>query len=230
MAPTNQLHDFIKAVGVLNLDGNIYGPNGANLMLNKSMGTVFGLGINAQDYLNPHQLTIPSQTGLIFRYRLQNGFEYADRTSIDPANYDNGGVLTALQNNNRWSVQHINLFQSGLARIQYGQEEYNSLEEAEADLKTGNFVVENNIGSNAIFRSYLIVKKNATNLSDPLQAKFIPVGKFGNVVSGAVSLTYQAIVGALGYTPEDSANTTRTQHYDPEMQFKGVDKTVTTKW
>ena len=25
-------------------------------------------------------------------------------------------------------------------------------------------------------------------------------------------------------------STTVTQHYDPEMQFKGVDKTVTTKW
>lgn len=208
VAPTNQLHDFIKAVGVLNLDGNIYGPNGANLMLNKSMGTVFGLGINAQDYLNPHQLDIPSQTGLTFRYRLQNGFEYADRTTIDPTNYDLNGVLTALQNNNKWSVQHINLFQSGLARIQYGQEEYNSLEEAEADLKTGNFVVESNIGQNAIFRSYLIVKKNATNLSDPTQAKFIPVDKFGNVVSGAVSLTFNSIITALGYTPEDSANKT----------------------
>lgn len=206
VAPTNQLHDFIKAVGVLNLDGNIYGPNGANLQLNKSMGTVFGLGINASNYLNPHQISIPSQTGLTFRYRLQNSFEYSDRNTIDPANYDLNGVLTPLQNNNKWSVQHINLFQSGLSRIQYGQKEYNSLAEAEADLKTGNFVVESNIGQNAIFRSYLIVKKNATNLSDPAQAKFIPVDKFGNVVSGAVSLTFQSIIDALGYTPEDQAN------------------------
>ena len=31
--------------------------------------------------------------------------------------------------------------------------------------------------------------------------------------------------------PTPSRNsTTVTQHYDPEMQFKGVDKTVTTKW
>lgn len=208
VAPTNQLHDLIKAIGVLNIDGNIYGPNGANLMLNKSMGTVFGLGINAQDYLNPHQITIPAQTGLTFRYRLQNSFEYSDRTTIDPANYDLNGILTPLQNNNKWSVQHINLFQSGLARIQYGQTQYNSLSEAEGALKTGSFVVESNIGDNAIFRSYLIVKKNASNLSDPTQAKFIPVDKFGNVVSGAVSLTFQTIIDVLGYTPEDVANKT----------------------
>lgn len=204
----NQLHDVIKAIGFLNLDGNIYSPNGSNLSLNKSMGTIFGLGINSENHLNPHQLTIPSQTSLTFRYRLQNGFEYSDRTTIDPVNYDLNGVLTPLQNNNRWSVQHMNLFQSGLTRIQYGQHQYNSLDEAEYALKTETFNVETNIGENAIFRSYLIVKKNATNLSDPTQAKFIPVDKFGNVVSGAVSLTYQSIVDALGYTPEDSANKT----------------------
>ena len=33
-------------------------------------------------------------------------------------------------------------------------------------------------------------------------------------------------IGRLG--PKNS--TTVTQHYDPEMQFKGLDKTVTTKW
>lgn len=33
----------------------------------------------------------------------------------------------------------------------------------------------------------------------------------------------------MGETPPKNS-TTVTQHYDPEMQFKGLDKTVTTKW
>ena len=33
----------------------------------------------------------------------------------------------------------------------------------------------------------------------------------------------------MSETPPKNS-TTVTQHYDPEMQFKGVDKTVTTKW
>lgn len=206
VAPTNQLHDLIRAIGSFNLEGNIYSANGVNLQLDKSAGTVFGLGINANNYLNPHQLNIASQTGLTFRYRLQNSFEYSDRTTIDPANYDNGGVLTPLLNNNKWQVQRINLFQSGLTRIQPGQHQYDTLEDAEANIKVESFVTETNIAENAIFRSYLIVKKNATDLSNLAQAKFIPVDKFGNVITGNTALTYANIVSALGYTPENVAN------------------------
>lgn len=210
VAPTNQLHDLIRAIGSFNLEGNIYSSNGANLQLNKTAGVVFGLGINAQNYLNPHELSIPNQTGLTFRYRLQSGFEYSDRTTIDPANYDNAGVLTPLLNNNKWQVQRINLFQSGLTRIQPGQHQYDSLADAEASIKTETFVTEANIAQNAIFRSYLIVKKNTTNLNDVTQAKFIPVDKFGNVITGNTALTATNIIAALGFTPENTANKVTT--------------------
>lgn len=206
VAPTNQLHDLIRAIGSFNLEGNVYGPNGTNLQLNKTAGTVFGLGINGQNYLNPHQLDISAQTSLTFAYRLQNGFQYPDTNTIDPANYDNGGVLTPLLNNNKWQIQRIYLFQSGLTRIQPGQHQYDSLEDAEANLKIEQFETETNNATNSVFRSYLIVKKNATDLSDISQAKFIPVDKFGNVITGGVALTFASIIAALGYTPEDVAN------------------------
>lgn len=202
----NQLHDVIKVLGSLNLEGNTYSPNGSNLQIDKSAGTVFALGINSENSLNPHQLSISAQTGLTFRYRLQDGIEYSDRITIDPVNYDLNGVLTPLLNNNKWSVQHINLFQSGLTRIQYGQHQYNSLEEAEQKIKTESFTTETNIADNAIFRCYLIVKKNATDLSNTAQAKFIPVDKWGNVLSGGVAVTYDSIITALGFTPENVAN------------------------
>lgn len=201
VAPTNQLHDLMRAIGSFNLEGNIYSANGSNLQLDKSAGVVFGLGINANNYLNPHELSLPTQIGLTFRYRLQTGFEYANTTLINPANYDNGGVLTPLLNNNKWQVQRINIFQSGITRVQPGQHQYDNLEEAEAKIKVENFTTETNIAENAIFRSYLIVKKNATNLSNTSQAKFIPVDKFGNVITGNTALTFTNIVTALGYTP-----------------------------
>lgn len=204
----NQLHDVIKAIGFLNLSGNTYSANGTNLNIDKTSGVVFGLGINSSDNTNPHQITIPEQTNITFRYRLQNGTEYSDTNLIDPTHYDNNGVLTPLLNNNRWSVQHINLFQSGLTRVQYGQHQYNSLDEAESKLKTDTFVTESNISENAIFRSYLIIKKDCTNLSDTTKCKFIPVDKWGNVISGSISLTFQTIIDALGYTPENISNKT----------------------
>lgn len=33
----------------------------------------------------------------------------------------------------------------------------------------------------------------------------------------------------MNETPPKNSSTV-TQHYDPEMNFRGVDKTVTTKW
>lgn len=213
VAPTNQLHDLIEAVGSLNLEGNIYGPNGANLQINKSAGTIWGLGINSNYYLDPHRLSIPTQTALTFRYRLRdinlpNG-ESIDVTLIDPDNYDNAGVKTAVPNN-RFTIQRINLFQSGLTRIQYGQTVYNTMSEARTLVQTETFQTEANIADRAIFRAFLIIKKGTTNLTTAVasgDADFIPVDKFGNVIGGAgVVLNFSNITAGLGYIPEDVAN------------------------
>jgi hypothetical protein len=213
VAPTNQLHDLIRAVGSLNLEGNVYYPNGANLQINKTAGQIWGLGINSQNYLDPHRLTIPAQTGLTFRYRLRdtslpNG-ESADTNLIDPDHYDNGGVKTTVPNN-RFTIQRINLFQSGLTRIQYGQTVYQNLDEAKILVQTETFETEMNIADNAIFRAYLIIKKGVTDLTTAVangDADFIPVDKFGNVIGGAgIVLNFSNITTGLGYVPEDVAN------------------------
>jgi len=209
IAETNQLHDVIKAIGALNLSGNIFSQNGANMRINKSAGTIFGLGINANDVTNPHVLTLPEALALTFRYRLRDGTEYADTQNINPTQYDFNGVLTTVGNNN-FTIQRINVFQSGIVRIQYGQKEYNTLSDARAGVQVDSFVTETNILENAIFRCYLIIKKEVTNLTTGIaanQVNFIPVDKFGHVVGGAgVALTYDSIVAALGYIPENIAN------------------------
>lgn len=209
VASTNQLHDLMKAIGSLNLEGNIYGAGTTGLRITKSAGVVFGLGINAHDTDNPHQLTIPLQTDFTFRYRLRDSTEYVDTLVVDPDNYDLAGVLTATPNN-KFTVQRFNLFQSGLTRTQYGQVVYNNFEDAKLLSPSEAFTTEQNIGDNAIFRAYLIIKEGVTNLATAIaneEAAFVPVDKFGNVVTGGGSvLTSLAIITALGYTPESDAN------------------------
>lgn len=205
----NQLHDFMKAIGFLNESGNVYSPNGANLQLNKSAGDIFGMGINSANYLSPHKLTIPSQTALTFSYRFQNGVQIAGTTNINPNIYDVGGVSTATPSN-KWTIQRINLFQSGITVAQPGQTVYNSFNDAVSALPTQSFVTEQNIADNAVFRCYLIVQQGTTNLTSAVAggtAQFVPVDKFGNVIgNGSVALTYSNIVAALGFTPENVAN------------------------
>ena len=205
-ASTNQLHDLMEAIGALNLSGNKFGPNNANLLMNKSAGTIFKLGSNfVNDWKNPHVLGQGALTGLTFRYRTQNGTEGADVTSINPNVYDLNNVLTAVPSN-RYSIQTITLFQSGLVRVQYGQETYGSLSEAEAAISTRSYAVESNIALNGITRAYLLVKEGSTSLTNTANAKFVDAGKFGSITSGGGAITLASIIAALGYTPENDAN------------------------
>jgi hypothetical protein len=202
----NQLHDFIEAVGALNLTGNKYSANGANLSLDKSAGTIFKLGVNFNnDWKNPHVLGQSSGTALTFRYRVQNGTEGSDVTVLNPTVYDLGNVLTTVPNN-KFTIQTVTMFQSGLTRIQYGQNVYDTMAEAEAGLFTRNYVVEGNIAANGITRAYIIIKKECTSLQSTAEAKIIESTKFGSSASGGIALTFANIVAALGYTPSNDVD------------------------
>jgi len=122
-ASANQLHDLMSAVGALNTAGNVPSANGANLSLNKSAGTIFKFGVNFQvDESDPHVVTLGALVAPTFRYRLSDGTEFADTTTIDPDNYEAPlGTLTNIPASNRFTIQRINLFQSNIIRIQYGQ-------------------------------------------------------------------------------------------------------------
>jgi len=205
-ASTNQLHDFIEAVGALNLTGNKYTANGANLQLNKSAGLIFKLGSNfANDWKNPHELAQTAGTSLTFRYRTQNGTEGSDRINLDPALYDLNNVLTAVPNN-KFTIQTVTMFQSGVTRIQYGQTVYDDLATAKNAVFTRNFVLEPNSKENGIIRAYIIMRNTTTSLQMVADADILEAQKFGGVASGGVALTLASIVDALGFTPENVAN------------------------
>jgi hypothetical protein len=201
-----QMHAYMDAIGAFNLTGNKYSPNGGNLALNRSAGALNKRGSNfILDWKNPNQIAQIAASALTFRYRTQNGTEGTDRINLDPTLYDLNNVLTSVAPN-KFTIQTVYLFQSGTTRIQYGQNVYNSLAEAESALSTRSFVVESNIAAQGVVRAYVIVKNTATNLADLNTSKIIEAGKFGGFISGGAALTFDNIVAALGYTPENLAN------------------------
>jgi len=205
-AGTNQLHDLYEFIGALNLTGNKYTANGANLSLDKTAGTIGKLGVNfANNWRDPNRLSIGLQTLLTFRYRTQNGTESGDLTVLNPAVYDLANVLTSVPSN-KFSIQTVTLFQTGQTRIQYGQNVYNTLAEAEAAILTRSYVVENNIAMNGIARAYIILKNTATSLQNASDTKIVEAQKFGGIVSGGAAITDSAIIAALGYTPANDVD------------------------
>lgn len=184
-----QLADFVQMLGPVNVIGNVYSANGANLNLNKSVGDQYRLGANLEtSRQNPSIVNIPSDSALTFRYRYQDGSggitEDADATAVDPDQYDDGTGSLASVANNKWTIQRFWIFSTGDTRFMYGQNIYNSQSEAEAALIGEIFNSDPDLDANGSLRGWLIVKKSTTDLSDIALAKFIEADRFGAGASG----------------------------------------------
>ena len=108
-------------------------------------------------------------------------------TTINVTQYDNGGTLTTLTNN-RFKILTVYKFGSGNHVVQEGQAQYSSLDEAQAAIATRTFV-PNPAVANGTRLGWIIVQKNATDLTDTNTSRFI-------VDSGSFN-TSTATVGAL---------------------------------
>jgi hypothetical protein len=177
-----QYNDLLDALKNFNVSGNVFSANGANLNINKSAGVEFKKGSNFDnDPLNPHTLSLGALTPSSFSYRLQNGTDYGNTTTIDPTHYDNGGVLTSV-GAGKWTVQRINIFSSNTVRIQYGQKVYNTSAAAITGIAQDAFVTEQNISDNGLLRCLLVINQASTDLTNGTAIFLVP-DKFGGVQS-----------------------------------------------
>lgn len=186
--PVNQFVDLVDAMGSISLSGNLVSPNGVNLQINKTVGTVFSRASNhfASGVLtdDPHISTIPAQTPAQFR-RITRGTTLPTPpivTTLDPANFDSGGVITPVGGGvNTSTIQRVWIFATNVATaqiaVQYGQQTYSSLGAAVAAIGTEPFVQAPATELGALV-GYICVTRTATNLSDPTQAVFVKAGKF----------------------------------------------------
>jgi hypothetical protein len=192
VSPLSQLRDMFAPIRLIN--GGIYpSANGANLNFNTSSGVLYGLGIGwVTNPLNPDSITVSGTSPCTFQYRTQTGGTASNTTLIDPTKYDNGGVITTVGGGSNSSTnQRIYLVQNGQFRIQYGQQVYSSLADAISNAQNEAFTTFSNFRDNAILVAILSVNKNATNLSNIAQARFLLVSKFGETIgsSGGISTT-----------------------------------------
>jgi len=184
-----QYNDLLDAIRVFNVNGNIISANGVNKYLNKSSGEIFKKGVNFHELNgsdNPNLKFLDSLSApATLRHRTRSITlltpEGLDTNTLDVGYYDRNGVKTAITAPYEFSIMRVALFSSNLIRIQYGQAVYKNMADALAAVNTEVFAVEQNIAENGLFRGVIVVSKNATDLSNPLQAKFIELNRFGEV-------------------------------------------------
>jgi hypothetical protein len=186
--PANQLGDLMNSLGAFNISGNLISPNGVNLMVNQSAGTMFAQSFNhfagPVQTNDPHVNTTVAQTPVNFRYatRDPNTPFGTLRNTIDVANYDNAGVVTPIGGGvNSSTIHRVYLFANNTANeqiaIQYGQTVYGSLTNAVNAIGAGTFI-QNPFMNAAALLAYIAVTRTATNLTDVTQAVFVTAGKF----------------------------------------------------
>lgn len=190
------LTDLSYAVGQINVEesGNIYSAAGAALQVFKSAGKVHFFGQNYKnDRKNPNVLTIGEFSPATMTYTYQDGLggfnTTPTTTNVNPGRYDDGtGGAVPLPNGTvgatEWTVQKLYM-NPAVTIVHYGQSVYNS--KAEAIASIGAEQLEKNPELATVpLRAYLVVRGNATNLSDLSQAEFFCADKFGidNICGG----------------------------------------------
>ena len=192
VSPMAAIRDLWTPLKLIN-QGILVSPHSTTLEIDTSAGTLWGNGIGwVTNQANPDSVYISGTSPTTFQYRSQLGpvtgatAPYTGNTTfIDPAHYDNNGVITNVGGGSNSSTnQRVYLFPTGLVRIQYGQQVYSSLAAAVAGSQTEQFVEYGNNRDNGILIGIISVNKNTTNLSDTGYATFNFVSKFGEVMGG----------------------------------------------
>lgn len=175
-------YDLADKDGSKNITGNIFSPFDANLQIKKSAGQSFRFLANSSiDLKNPHFTTEPelnpvSSLNRVYRNNTGDLVYVTNQTTVDPTKWDNGsGILQAVPSN-KWTIQHIHLFpKTNSVYVFYGQNLYNSFDEAVNATKAENFVHNFDFFEGSTLRTYLITKNTTTNLNNIGDALFINI-------------------------------------------------------
>lgn len=211
VSPMAAIRDIWTPIKLIN-QGITVSPNGANLSINISSGTLWGNGIGwTTNQLNPDSVSMSGTSPTTFQYRSQSGpvtgatpLYTGNTTFIDTTNYDVGGVVTNIPGSGNYTTQRIYKFPTGLVRIQYGQAYYATLAKALAELQNENFIEYPLNRDNGILIGLLTVKDGTSDLSDTNDAIFHLVSKFGELTSGSAGISTTTLQQAYdnSTTPE----------------------------
>ena len=166
---------------------NVIGSQ-SNLSLSVGDGKLFWPGINYQsDPTNPHTYSFAGASPITMIEATRSSLVQIGSGSVEVANYDNAGTVTAIPNNNfvnhrLYFVPETNGF-SGFFVLQYGQvATYNTLEAAAAAANTEAYTPNPDL-SRSVLLAVVTVKQGSTNLTSA-NCKIAPTDTFGGYNSG----------------------------------------------
>lgn len=230
--------DFYRSFGPLKVSGHTLQTSGSTLGLLKTAGSSYVEGRNYRtDPNSPNFIEATDDPALtnakIYReyvsgsnYIIDTGIANAGYAVINPTLYNNNGTLTSVSPSSKFTIQRVYWFPNSVNRalfVYYGSQIYDSIASAVDGVTTEAFIEGQNTQTSAIYLGAIIVAGNATDLTDPAEAKIIQAGLFRNVGGG----------GGGGATTPGGSNT-QIQYNDggafngsPNFTFNNVTNNVT---
>jgi hypothetical protein len=230
---------FIHKYGTINLNGNVFYANGNNLKLNKTSGVFQRLGANFNTDKQNYSIVNSSSYSQISFNRV---YLTADKSSIvigpsttdlDPANYDNNGVLTALPSQNPYSIQLVIMYPNNSTYtmfILYSQTAYSNLTAARNALDTLQFTINSDLfGGN--LRAILILERTVTDLQTAISngTAFIVDGSSlglsvgsGTSSSGGISGYHNTLPDLQGGSANSYYHSNQSINTTDNVTFKGM--------
>lgn len=187
MAQTGEL---LRSYIQIAADVDVY--TNTNLTFRIGTGYVAGEAINWGDTTNVNRRPLPAQNPCQYRRIYPTSVSTATQTNIVPNQYWDGAALAAV-GNGEFTVQRFFIGALGLIGVQVGEAKYASLSAASAAVWQAPFT-DVLTTSDAVEVGRLVIRGNATNLSDSTQAIYYPIGSGSG---GAEGGSYQPLDATL---------------------------------
>ena len=220
-----QYRQFIRIFGPMKMAGCVISGTATGLKINRTAGAAYALGRNYSiDPENPSRIELPAIVagntyGTFYRSATTGQFIInTTGTAISPQLYDTGsGVPVTIPSAQKWTIQRLFQFVNvpDVIVVYYGRVIYGSSSEAINTIEHEEFTEDITSAENSIFLGYLVVKKEATDLTDTTQAVFVQAGLMRNTVGGG------GAAGAVGALNDLTDVTLTSPSNNQLLQYNG---------
>lgn len=210
--PMNSLSDLSKALGYINVSGNIISGNGLDMSLIKSAGSLYSAGSNFHtDSDNPNIKTIAALDSSVtsWRYISYTGAYSGNSQVVIDNVYDNvaGGLINQAVPSVNWTIQRIYVSFLGNWYGMKGQILYTSLSDAKNGIFTDPFTTPDIIKENTMLLAYIIIKSGSTTIPAD---QIVTAGNLGSGATGVSDATSLQTAFDNSTAPQIVADVTNT--------------------
>jgi hypothetical protein len=199
--PIQQLYDMMSAMGIVSTFGNEI-LSEAGMLLTKTAGILFGPGLNGSENYRPNSIDSLLQQNFEFTYITSN-FDVLETTTAVKSTYKLLNNAFTDLSSSKFGLTKFSMTLDNKWYAEMSSSEFDSI--SIAKLFAMNFTSSSAIQQLSAYSFFIVYKSGITNLSVAINQGLADIFK-DDGSSFNQELTYEKIISALGYVPENVEN------------------------